>query len=92
MDTRTTDGRLAAWIFDLPVVELRAGYRAAVYFDDWDDYETTVVYAGPTISYQGGKIGSTDMGWWVTVTPAVQLTDVDDETDFQLRMIAGLEF
>ncbi|HEU4897015.1 MAG TPA: quinolinate phosphoribosyl transferase [Actinomycetota bacterium] len=33
MDTRTTDGRLAAWIFDLPVVELRAGYRSAVYFD-----------------------------------------------------------
>ena len=33
MDTRTTDGRLAAWIFELPVVELRAGYRAAVYFD-----------------------------------------------------------
>jgi nicotinate phosphoribosyltransferase len=33
MDTRTTDGRLAAWIFDVPVVELRAGYRAAVYFD-----------------------------------------------------------
>ena len=27
MDTRTADGRLAAWIFDLPVVELRAGYR-----------------------------------------------------------------
>src|SRR4029453_15097680 len=33
METRTEDGRLAAWIFDLPVVELRAGYRAAVYFD-----------------------------------------------------------
>jgi nicotinate phosphoribosyltransferase len=33
MEARTTDGRLAAWIFDLPVVELRAGYRAAVYFD-----------------------------------------------------------
>jgi nicotinate phosphoribosyltransferase len=33
MGTRTRDGRLAAWIFDLPVVELRAGYRAAVYFD-----------------------------------------------------------
>jgi nicotinate phosphoribosyltransferase len=33
MDTRTADGRLADWIFDLPVVELRAGYRAAVYFD-----------------------------------------------------------
>jgi nicotinate phosphoribosyltransferase len=33
METRTTDGRLAAWIFELPVVELRAGYRSAVYFD-----------------------------------------------------------
>jgi nicotinate phosphoribosyltransferase len=33
MDTRTSDERLAAWIFDLPVVELRAGYRSAVYFD-----------------------------------------------------------
>jgi nicotinate phosphoribosyltransferase len=33
MDTRTADDRLAAWIFDLPVVELRAGYRSAVYFD-----------------------------------------------------------
>jgi nicotinate phosphoribosyltransferase len=32
-ETRTADGRLAAWIFDLPVVELRSGYRAAVYFD-----------------------------------------------------------
>src|SRR5918911_5356214 len=33
METRTADGRLAAWVFDLPVVELRSGYRAAVYFD-----------------------------------------------------------
>jgi nicotinate phosphoribosyltransferase len=33
METRTSDGRLAAWIFELPVVDLRAGYRAAVYFD-----------------------------------------------------------
>jgi nicotinate phosphoribosyltransferase len=33
MDTRTPDGRLAAWIFELPVVDLQAGYRAAVYFD-----------------------------------------------------------
>ena len=32
-ELRTSDGRLAAWVFDLPVVELRAGYRAAVYFD-----------------------------------------------------------
>src|SRR6266540_5211839 len=32
-ESRTPDGRLASWVFDLPVVELRAGYRAAVYFD-----------------------------------------------------------
>jgi nicotinate phosphoribosyltransferase len=50
MDTRTADGRLAAWIFDLPVVELRDGYRAAVYFDrsrrilaaEGDDTEVTI--------------------------------------------------
>jgi nicotinate phosphoribosyltransferase len=50
METRTADGRLAAWIFDLPVVELRAGYRAAVYFDrsrrilaaENDDTEVTI--------------------------------------------------
>ncbi|MGH2814172.1 MAG: hypothetical protein ACRDLC_03340, partial [Actinomycetota bacterium] len=50
METRTADGRLAAWIFDLPVVELRAGYRAAVYFDrsrrilaaEADDTEVTM--------------------------------------------------
>jgi nicotinate phosphoribosyltransferase len=32
-ESRTADGRLASWVFDMPVVELRAGYRAAVYFD-----------------------------------------------------------
>ena len=32
-ELRGGDGRLAAWVFDLPVAELRAGYRSAVYFD-----------------------------------------------------------
>jgi nicotinate phosphoribosyltransferase len=32
-ELRTPNGRLAAWVFDLPVAELRAGYRAGVYFD-----------------------------------------------------------
>jgi nicotinate phosphoribosyltransferase len=31
--SRTPGGRLGAWVFDLPVAELRAGYRSAVYFD-----------------------------------------------------------
>jgi nicotinate phosphoribosyltransferase len=50
METRTSERRLAAWIFDLPVVELRAGYRSAVYFDrsrrilaaEGDDTEVTM--------------------------------------------------
>src|ERR671928_342393 len=50
METRTADGRLAAWIFELPVVELRAGYRSAVYFDrsrrilaaEGDDTQVTI--------------------------------------------------
>jgi nicotinate phosphoribosyltransferase len=32
-ELRTGNGRLAPWVFDLPVAELRAGYRAGVYFD-----------------------------------------------------------
>jgi len=32
-ELRQPDGRLAHWVFGLPVAELRAGYRSAVYFD-----------------------------------------------------------
>jgi nicotinate phosphoribosyltransferase len=32
-ELRRPDGRLAPWVFALPVAELRAGYRSAVYFD-----------------------------------------------------------
>jgi len=49
-ELRSADGRLASWIFDLPVTELRAGYRSAVYFDrtrrilaaEHDDTEVTM--------------------------------------------------
>jgi nicotinate phosphoribosyltransferase len=49
-ESRTASGRLASWVFDLPVIELRAGYRAAVYFDrarrilqaERDDTEVTI--------------------------------------------------
>ena len=63
-------------------------------FDDWSHYEDTVVYAGPVISYQGGqfKVGERQLGWWVTLTPTAQLSDVDDAPDVQVRLIAGLEF
>src|SRR6266540_2556801 len=32
-ELRQPDGRLAHWVFGLPVAELRAGHRSAVYFD-----------------------------------------------------------
>jgi len=66
----------------------RVGVEALVesVCEDWSHYEDTTVYVGPTINYSSGK------NWWVTVSPVFQLSDVDDEADFALRMIAGWEF
>ena len=55
-------------------------------YEDWSHYEGTTVYAGPAISFQGHE------RFWVTVTPAYQLTDNEDEADFYVRMIAGWQF
>jgi len=54
-------------------------------FDEWRHYEDTTVYAGPTFAYAASN-------WWVTVTPMFQLSSVDDEPDFQVRLLAGIEF
>jgi hypothetical protein len=59
-------------------------------YDNWSEYKGTTVYAGPAISYQGGKIGKVD--WFVTATPMVQVTNRASEADFQVRVVAGLEF
>jgi hypothetical protein len=61
-------------------------------YEDWSRYQDTTAYAGPSINYTGNGIPGTKMNWWVTVTPAFQLSSVDDEPDFMVRMIAGLEF
>jgi len=61
-------------------------------YADWSDHEVTTVYAGPTLSYQGGRLGIGDASWWVTLTPAFQLTDEGDEADFYFRMLFGLNF
>jgi hypothetical protein len=55
-------------------------------FENWSDYEDTTVYAGPVVSYQGGS------NWWVTMTPMYQLSNIADEPDFNVRLIAGIEF
>ena len=55
-------------------------------FENWSEYGHTTVYAGPVVSYQGHE------RLWATVTPVYQLTDTEDEPDFQLRLIVGLQF
>jgi hypothetical protein len=61
-------------------------------YANWNHYEHSTVYAGPTLGYQGEQIGKTSWTWWATLTPAFQLTDTPDEPDFQLRLIVGVIF
>ena len=55
---------------------------------DWHGGEDAIVFAGPDASYRFG--GAND--WWVTATAVKQLTDEDDEPEWQFRMIVGLSF
>ena len=41
-----------------------------------------IFYAGPNFSYRTPK-------WWATLTPLFQISDVEDEPDFQMRLIVG---
>ena len=55
-------------------------------FEDWTDAGHTTVYAGPVFSYQRHE------RVWFTVTPMYQLTDTEDEPDFNIRTIIGIQF
>jgi hypothetical protein len=61
-------------------------------YADWDEYEDTTVWAGPNVTYQGGKIGQGDTEWWATFSPLFQLTDNEEEPNLNFRLIAGLSF
>ena len=54
-------------------------------YADWSEWEDHVVYAGPVVHYS-------QKAWWVTLTPTVQLTDVDSEANFQTRLLFGINF
>lgn len=41
-----------------------------------------ILYLGPNFSYRTEK-------WWATLTPLFQVSDVEDEPDFQMRLIVG---
>jgi hypothetical protein len=55
-------------------------------YEDWSHYEGTTVYAGPAFSYQRSD------RFWFTITPTYQLTDNEDEADFQVRLVAAIMF
>ncbi|MCH8966585.1 MAG: hypothetical protein IID43_02815 [Planctomycetes bacterium] len=42
-----------------------------------------VLYVGPNFSYRTRR-------WWATLTPLFQVSDVEDEPDFQMRLIFGM--
>jgi hypothetical protein len=44
-----------------------------------------VVWVGPNLSYR-------QKAWWFTITPVFQVTHVDQEPDFQTRLIFGINF
>lgn len=52
---------------------------------NWDTTGHHVVYAGPTLSVQA-------LGGYVTLSPLMQVTDVEDEADYQTRLIAAFNF
>jgi hypothetical protein len=66
---------------------LLAGFELLheVEYEDWSEWSDHAVYAGPNFGYR-------TTSWWITVTALGQLTDVDEESDFQLRLIFGFDF
>jgi len=42
-----------------------------------------ILYVGPNFSYRTEN-------WWATLTPLFQVSDVEDEPDFQMRLIFGI--
>ena len=66
---------------------LFAGFEALheVEYEDWSQWSDHAVYFGPNFSYRAKR-------WWVTITPLLQVTDLDDEPDIQTRLIFGFDF
>ena len=52
---------------------------------DWENTNDGLVYAGPNASIRYGRVFATLTGLW-------QITNVQDEADFQARLIFGIDF
>ncbi|MCH7871496.1 MAG: hypothetical protein IID33_07330 [Planctomycetes bacterium] len=50
---------------------------------DWRGVDANgAMYVGPNVSMRTET-------WWATLTPMFQVTDIDDEPDFQMRLLVG---
>ncbi len=67
--------------------ELLAGFEVLheIEYDGWSEWSDHVVYLGPNLSYRAKD-------WWITATPLFQLTNIDSEPNFELRLIFGIDF
>ena len=54
-------------------------------FPGWSEQGDDVVYVGPSIAWQSE-------GWWLSVSPLFQVTNVDSEPDLQVRLLFGIDF
>ena len=54
-------------------------------FPGWNEQGDDVISVGPSIAWQSD-------GWWLTVSPLFQVTNVDSEPDMQVRMMFGIDF
>ena len=68
--------------------QLTAGFELVHEFSipDWAGIRgKSVLSMGPNVSYRAES-------WWVTLTPLFQVSDVEDEPDFQMRLLIGISF
>src|SRR5436190_19060106 len=63
-----------------PGVRLGAESVIESIYADWIDYQHTTYYSGPNISYTSGR------QWWLTLTGLYQLSSIDDEPDYVVRL------
>jgi hypothetical protein len=54
-------------------------------FPEWQEQADHVVSIGPSVAWQSD-------GWWLTVSPLFQVTNVDSEPDLQVRLLFGIDF
>lgn len=54
-------------------------------FPGWSQQSDDVVYVGPSIAWQSE-------GWWITISPLFQATNVQSEPDLQVRFMFGIDF